>query len=212
MNTNNRFIVAALAAFVSATATMAFAEEADLSVEARAEWCKKDIDDSTWRPGFLDVSTPSVVWFRWHVAVEEDVVRSDDSGDGETLGGQMEIRIPSEQPDFRFVCKGMTGADEVWFDGEKIGSTGMDGKTDPIGVARDYPISRTGLKVGNHTLAVRFVNLRRAGTLGDPSFAWKGGRQSLSHGALFTTRVESKSVPANLLPAKTAPAKDAGGK
>ncbi len=101
----------------------------------------------------------------------------DDEGEAETLDGVPEIRIPAGCADLRFACNGIVDTDEAWFDGEKIGETGVETKYH-WGAWRNYAIRPP--KEGRHVLAVRVLNHYGAGGMNAPRLEWKGGVEDLA--------------------------------
>jgi len=125
----------------------------ETSAEARANWMKVNIDEKEWKPAVLKIEKPSFVWYRWHV------------------------EIPADCKELRFFCNGITDTDEAWFDGQRIGETGIETKYH-WGARRDYAIASP--KKGSHVLAVRVQNHFGIGGMKAPKLVWKGGEIDLA--------------------------------
>ena len=123
------------------------------SQDARKNWMKADLDEKGWQPAKLAIAKPSFVWYRWHVV------------------------FPAGCADLRFVCAGITDTDEAWFDGEKIGETGVETKYH-WGARRNYAIKPP--KEGRHVLTVRVLNHYGAGGMNAPRLEWRGGVEDLA--------------------------------
>ena len=147
------------------------------SADARKNWMKPELDEKGWEPAKIAIAKPSFVWYRWHIVAGAAGPSLDDEGEAETLDGVPEIRIPAGCADLRFACNGIVDTDEAWFDGEKIGETGVETKYH-WGAWRNYAIRPP--KEGRHVLAVRVLNHYGAGGMNAPRLEWKGGVEDLA--------------------------------
>ena len=124
-----------------------FASDPAASKAALASWAKPGADLRAWTRGPLaemaGAKQPGVIWYRREVEVPADW-----AGAG-----------------LRFRAEWMNDTDEVFWDGEKIGSTWIDTRTYWYSM-RDYAVPAGLAKPGRHVVAVRLANHFGAGGLG----------------------------------------------
>lgn len=165
------------------------ATDGSLSAEAKKAWMNTKLDESKWKPALMRVEKPAFVWFRLHLAVDEDSadIKPDEGGEDVSLDGADEIRLPAGVTDLAFVSASATDVDEAWFDGKKIGETPIEEKC-YWSAPRSYPIGAP--KPGRHVLAIRLENHFGPGGFNAPRLVWKGGGLDLN-GLKVMTRVET---------------------
>ena len=141
----------------------------ETSVDARANWMRKDLDAKAWTKTMdFALPAPEIRWYRWTV------------------------ELPAGAEDVRFQSTGITDTDETWFDGERIGAVGIDTYCH-WSVRRDYPAkAATG---GRHVVALRCFNHAGPGGIGNAKLVWKGGEIDLLKTEALT-RTEARPTKA----------------
>ena len=142
--------------FVQLSNWIARVEQAagETSADARANWMKADLDTKSWtRSAKFGLAEPEIRWYRWTV------------------------ELPAAAEDVRFQSDGISDTDETWFDGRKIGATGIDTYCH-WSAKRDYPVK--GATAGRHVIAVRCFNHMGDGGIASAKLVWKGGTNDLA--------------------------------